>query len=91
MVSATEGFDERLKRQNKEERKIEKSCQTESAPSRQAESNLYGARYQHANRVVQQVKNRLPYEGVQGGAVVINHQTHQIVAMSGGKTIKVRL
>lgn len=40
------------------------------------------------NRVVQQVNNRLPYEGVQGGAVVINHQTHQIVAMSGGKNYK---
>lgn len=37
------------------------------------------------NQVVAQVNQNLPYAGVQGGAAVINHQTHQIIALSGGK------
>ncbi len=40
------------------------------------------------NQVVAQMNSKLPYADVQGGAAVINHQTHQIIALSGGKTIK---
>lgn len=42
LVSATEGFDERLKKAKtkEEKKKSKKSCQTESAPSRQAESKF---------------------------------------------------
>lgn len=37
------------------------------------------------NQVVAQMNSKLPYADVQGGAAVINHQTHQIIALSGGK------
>lgn len=39
-------------------------------------------------RAVYQLNAQLPYQGVEGGSAVINHQTHQIVALAGGKNYK---
>ncbi|TWK15623.1 Penicillin-binding protein 4 [Bacillus licheniformis] len=91
LVSASEGFDERLKKAKtkEEKKKIEKELSNRISSLTTSGIKIYTALDTGMqNRVVQQVKNRLPYEGVQGGAVVINHQTHQIVAMSGGKNYK---
>ncbi|MDG8483853.1 hypothetical protein OLA23_10805, partial [Streptococcus pneumoniae] len=39
-------------------------------------------------RAVYQLNAQLPYQGVEGGSAVINHETHQIVALAGGKNYK---
>ncbi|PAD58503.1 penicillin-binding protein [Bacillus sonorensis] len=88
LVSASEGFDERLKKAKtkEEKKKIEKELSNRITALLTKGIKIYTALDPAMQeRVVQQVNSRLPYEGVQGGAVVINHQTHQIVAMSGGK------
>ncbi|WP_187444584.1 transglycosylase domain-containing protein [Bacillus swezeyi] len=91
LVSASEGFDKRLnKAKTKEEKnKIEKELSNRISSLLTSGVKIYTALDPAMqNRVVQQVESRLPYAGVQGGAVVIDHQTHQIVAMSGGKNYK---
>ena len=91
LVSSSEGFDERLKKAKtkEEKKKIEKELSNRITVLLTKGVKIYTALDPAMqNRVVQQVNSKLPYEGVQGGAVVINHQTHQVVAMSGGKDYK---
>ncbi|MFN2744060.1 transglycosylase domain-containing protein [Bacillus sp. z60-18] len=91
LVSSSEGFDKRLKKAKtrEEKEKIEKELSNRISSLLTGGIKIYTALDpEMQNRVVQQVNSRLPYAEVQGGAVVINHQTHQIVAMSGGKNYK---
>ncbi|MED4533820.1 transglycosylase domain-containing protein [Metabacillus fastidiosus] len=39
-------------------------------------------------KVTKAINSRLPYESIQGSAVVIDHKSHKIVALSGGKNYK---
>ncbi|GED02081.1 transglycosylase domain-containing protein [Bacillus atrophaeus] len=87
LVSSSEGFDKRLAKANdKEKAKIEKELSKKVSTLLKDGVKIYTALDPYMqNQVVAQVNQNLPYEGVQGGAAVVNHQTHQIVALSGGK------
>ncbi|MDA1476231.1 transglycosylase domain-containing protein [Bacillus changyiensis] len=91
LVSASEGFDKRLKeaKSKEEKKKIEKELSNRISALLTKGIKIHTALdTTMQNRLGQQVAGQLPYQGVEGGAVVINHQTHQIVAMSGGKHYK---
>lgn len=87
LVSESEGFDKRLqKASGKQKEKIENELSARVSTLMKDGVKIYTALNPYMqNQVVAQMNSKLPYAGVQGGAAVINHQTHQIIALSGGK------
>lgn len=87
LVSSSEGYDKRLeKASGKAKQKIQSELSDRVSTLLKDGVKIYTALNPYMqNQVVAQVNQNLPYAGVQGGAAVINHQTHQIIALSGGK------
>lgn len=87
LVSESEGYDKRLqKASGKQKEKIENELSARVSTLMKDGVKIYTALNPYMqNQVVAQMNAKLPYADVQGGAAVINHQTHQIVALSGGK------
>ncbi|KIU05335.1 penicillin-binding protein 4 [Bacillus subtilis] len=87
LVSESEGFDKRLqKASGKQKEKIENELSARVSTLMKDGVKIYTALDPYMqNQVVAQMNSKLPYADVQGGAAVINHQTHQIIALSGGK------
>lgn len=87
LVSSSEGYDKRLeKASGKAKQKIQGELSERVSTLLKDGVKIYTALNPYMqNQVVAQVNQNLPYAGVQGGAAVINHQTHQIIALSGGK------
>lgn len=87
LVSESEGFDKRLqKASGKQKEKIENELSSRVSTLMKDGVKIYTALDPYMqNQVVAQMNSKLPYADVQGGAAVINHQTHQIIALSGGK------
>ncbi|WP_182274747.1 transglycosylase domain-containing protein [Bacillus velezensis] len=87
LVSSSEGYDKRLeKASGKTKQKIQSELSDRVSTLLKDGVKIYTALNPYMqNQVVAQVNQNLPYAGVQGGAAVINHQTHQIIALSGGK------
>lgn len=87
LVSESEGFDKRLqKASGKQKEKIENELSAKVSTLMKDGVKIYTALDPYMqNQVVAQMNSKLPYANVQGGAAVINHQTHQIIALSGGK------
>lgn len=87
LVSESEGFDKRLqKASGKQKEKIENELSARVSTLMKDGVKIYTALDPYMqNQVVAQMNSKLPYANVQGGAAVINHQTHQIIALSGGK------
>lgn len=87
LVSESEGFDKRLqKASGKQKEKIENKLSARVSTLMKDGVKIYTALDPYMqNQVVAQMNSKLPYADVQGGAAVINHQTHQIIALSGGK------
>lgn len=87
LVSSSEGYDKRLeKASGKAKQKIQSELSDRVSTLLKDGVKIYTALNPYMqNQVVTQVNQNLPYAGVQGGAAVINHQTHQIIALSGGK------
>lgn len=87
LVSESEGFDKRLqKASGKQKEKIENELYARVSTLMKDGVKIYTALDPYMqNQVVAQMNSKLPYADVQGGAAVINHQTHQIIALSGGK------
>lgn len=90
LVSESEGFDKRLqKASGKQKDKIENELSARVSTLLKDGVKIYTALDPYMqNQVVAQMNSKLPYAGVQGGAAVINHQTHQVVALSGGKNYR---
>lgn len=86
-MSESEGFDKRLqKASGKQKEKIENELSARVSTLMKDGVKIYTALDPYMqNQVVAQMNSKLPYADVQGGAAVINHQTHQIIALSGGK------
>lgn len=87
LVSESEGFDKRLqKASGKQKEKIENELSARVSTLMKDGVKIYTALDPYMqNQVVAQMNSKLPYADIQGGAAVINHQTHQIIALSGGK------
>lgn len=87
LVSESEGYDKRLqKASGKQKEKIENELSARVSTLMKDGVKIYTALNPYMqNQVVAQMNAKLPYADVQGGAAVINHQTHQIIALSGGK------
>lgn len=87
LVSESEGFDKRhQKASGKQKEKIENELSARVSTLMKDGVKIYTALDPYMqNQVVAQMNSKLPYADVQGGAAVINHQTHQIIALSGGK------
>lgn len=91
LVAEKEGFSQRLKETASEEERREITEQLE-----QFVSNLYQQGihiHTHLNPVIQEkairaVEKHLPNPDLQGAAVVIDHENHAIVAITGGKNYK---
>ncbi|MED7632130.1 penicillin-binding transpeptidase domain-containing protein, partial [Lacticaseibacillus casei] len=82
-----EGFDKRLqKASGKQKEKIENELSARVSTRMKDGVKIYTALDPYMqNQVVAQMNSTLPYADVQGGAAVINHQTIQIIALTGGK------
>lgn len=87
LVSESEGYDKRLqKASGKQKEKIENELSARVSTITKDGVKIYTALDPYMqNQVVAQMNSKLPYADVQGGAAVINHQTHQVIALSGGK------
>lgn len=87
LVSESEGFDKRLqKASGKQKEKIENELSARVSTLMKDGVKIYTALDPYMqNQVLAQMNSKLPYADIQGGAAVINHQTHQIIALSGGK------
>jgi len=91
LVSDQEGFTKRLKKAKTEGAKkaIQKELSEKVSALLQDGVKIYTALDPSLQqRAVYQLNAQLPYQGVEGGSAVINHQTHQIVALAGGKNYK---
>ena len=91
LVSDQEGFTKRLKKAKTEGAKkaIQKELSEKVGALLQDGVKIYTALDPSLQqRAVYQLNAQLPYQGVEGGSAVINHQTHQIVALAGGKNYK---
>ncbi|WP_235822788.1 transglycosylase domain-containing protein [Cytobacillus massiliigabonensis] len=87
LIAQQEGFDIQLAKaaeQEKEEIKAEQNKRVKEviASGIVIETALDTKIQEKAN---ESVKNRLPYKDIEGAAVVINHENHQVVALVGGK------
>lgn len=91
LVSDQEGFTKRLKKAKTAGAKkaIQKELSEKVSALLQDGVKIYTALDPSLQqRAVYQLNAQLPYQGVEGGSAVINHQTHQIVALAGGKNYK---
>ncbi|MEW9495768.1 transglycosylase domain-containing protein [Bacillus altitudinis] len=91
LVSDHEGFTKRLKKAKTAGAKkaIQKELSEKVSALLQDGVKIYTALDPSLQqRAVYQLNAQLPYQGVEGGSAVINHQTHQIVALAGGKNYK---
>ncbi|MGD7061368.1 transglycosylase domain-containing protein [Bacillus altitudinis] len=91
LVSDQEGFTKRLKKAKTADAKkaIQKELSEKVSALLQDGVKIYTALDPSLQqRAVYQLNAQLPYQGVEGGSAVINHQTHQIVALAGGKNYK---
>ncbi|MDI0273616.1 transglycosylase domain-containing protein [Bacillus safensis] len=91
LVSDQEGFTKRLKKAKTAEAKkaIQKELSEKVSALLQDGVKIYTALDPSLQqRAVYQLNAQLPYQGVEGGSAVINHETHQIVALAGGKNYK---
>lgn len=91
LVSDQEGFTKRLKKAKTDGAKkaIQKELSEKVSALLQDGVKIYTALDPSLQqRAVYQLNAQLPYQGVEGGAAVINHETHQIVALAGGKNYK---
>ncbi|KKK11556.1 MULTISPECIES: transglycosylase domain-containing protein [Bacillus] len=91
LVSDQEGFTKRLKKAKTAGAKkaIQKELSEKVGALLQDGVKIYTALDPSLQqRAVYQLNAQLPYQGVEGGSAVINHQTHQIVALAGGKNYK---
>lgn len=91
LVSDQEGFTKRLKKAKTAGAKkaIQKELSEKVSALLQDGVKIYTALDPSLQqRAVYQLNAQLPYQGVEGGSSVINHQTHQIVALAGGKNYK---
>lgn len=87
LVAENEGYNKRMKEAKPEEKKaIEEELKQRVTTVLKSGVNIYTAMDPYIQRrVTEQVNSMLPYQDVQGAAVVINHQSHEISALSGGK------
>ena len=91
LVSDQEGFTKRLKKAKTAQAKkaIQKELSEKVSALLQDGVKIYTALDPSLQqRAVYQLNAQLPYQGVEGGSAVINHETHQIVALAGGKNYK---
>ncbi|WP_144484984.1 transglycosylase domain-containing protein [Bacillus pumilus] len=91
LVSDQEGFTKRLKKAKTDGAKkaIQKELSEKVSALLQDGVKIYTALDPSLQqRAVYQLNAQLPYQGVEGGSAVINHETHQIVALAGGKNYK---
>ncbi|WP_144525569.1 transglycosylase domain-containing protein [Bacillus pumilus] len=91
LVSDQEGFTKRLKKAKTDGAKkaIQKELSEKVSALLQDGVKIYTALDPSLQqRAVYQLNAQLPYQGVEGGSAVINHETHQIVALVGGKNYK---
>lgn len=91
LVSDQEGFTKRLKKAKTDGAKkaIQKELSEKVSALLQDGVKIYTALDPSLQqRAVYQLNTQLPYQGVEGGSAVINHETHQIVALAGGKNYK---
>ncbi|MBU8656476.1 transglycosylase domain-containing protein [Bacillus pumilus] len=91
LVSDQEGFTKRLKKAKTDGTKkaIQKELSEKVSALLQDGVKIYTALDPSLQqRAVYQLNAQLPYQGVEGGSAVINHETHQIVALAGGKNYK---
>lgn len=91
LVSDQEGFTKRLKKAKTAgvKKAIQKELSEKVSALLQDGVKIYTALDPSLQqRAVYQLNAQLPYQGVEGGSAVINHQTHQIVALAGGKNYK---
>ncbi|MGE6629888.1 transglycosylase domain-containing protein [Bacillus sp. NPDC077027] len=88
LISESEGFNKRLNKAktNAEKKAIHKELSEKVSALLKDGVKIYTALDPFLQqRSVYQLNAKLPYQGVEGGAAVVNHQTHQIVALAGGK------
>lgn len=91
LVSDQEGFTKRLKKAKTDGAKkaIQKELSEKVSALLQDGVKIYTALDPSLQRrAVYQLNAQLPYQGVEGGSAVIHHETHQIVALAGGKNYK---
>ncbi|MER3124617.1 transglycosylase domain-containing protein [Bacillus pumilus] len=91
LVADQEGFTKRLKKAKTDGAKkaIQKELSEKVSALLQDGVKIYTALDPSLQqRAVYQLNAQLPYQGVEGGSAVINHGTHQIVALAGGKNYK---
>ncbi|MGG3571256.1 transglycosylase domain-containing protein [Bacillus gobiensis] len=87
LVAEKEGYNKRINKAKPEEKKaIEEELNKRISTVLKSGVKIYTAMDPYMQkRVTERVNSMLPYQDIQGAAVVINHQTHQITALSGGK------
>lgn len=87
LIAQQEGFDTKLATANEQEKekiqsKLSKHVKKVISSGIIIETALNSAIQEKAK---ESVKNRLPYNDIEGAAVVIDHEKHQVIALVGGK------
>lgn len=90
LISRTEGFEEKITQADPEE-KSELQGQLQARVDEVISSGIIVETALNPSiqgKAVHAVKTHLPYQDIEGSATVIDHETHEIIALVGGKNYK---